>query len=198
MEQIWVEDSEFFSEAEKILENEETRVSEFWRHKYEEQQGRNWNVFFKDNQDRFFDNRNYLLSEFEITKDDSLLELGCGVGNSLLPILEKISCRAIGIDISKRALELFQKKFEDETRLVLFQKDVSEKIEISEITNWEPTKALLIFVLSTIPPKNHFKVIENLDRNLKKGLVYFRDYARMDLAQLRFAESKNSKICFFF
>ncbi|CDJ63746.1 hypothetical protein, conserved [Eimeria necatrix] len=54
---------------------------------------------------------------------------------------------------------------------------------------------LLIFVLSAMHPKHHRDVARRCAQLLKPGgMVLFRDYARLDMAQLRFAEQKKPKV----
>ena len=50
-------------------------------------------------------------------------------------------------------------------------------------------------MLSAIAPQNHPLVIKKIADHLPpKAVVYFRDYGRYDLAQLRFSKSGKSKI----
>lgn len=53
----------------------------------------------------------------------------------------------------------------------------------------------MIFVLSAIPPEKQNVAVQNVAKVLKPdGLVIFRDYGLFDMAQYRFAKSKNSKL----
>ena len=54
---------------------------------------------------------------------------------------------------------------------------------------------ILMFVLSAIKPEFHEKVIQKISEKINKnGILYFRDYARYDMAQLRFAKRKKNKV----
>ena len=52
-----------------------------------------------------------------------------------------------------------------------------------------------MFVLSAIFPEKHENVIRKIHSCLADdGILYFRDYAQYDLAQIRFAMKKKSKL----
>ena len=54
---------------------------------------------------------------------------------------------------------------------------------------------ILMFVLSAIYPEKHEKVIQKIHNALdNNAILYFRDYALYDLAQLRFAKRKTNKV----
>ena len=54
---------------------------------------------------------------------------------------------------------------------------------------------IFLFVMSAIAPENHRKVAEKLLNQFKPGgMLYFRDYGRYDLAQLRLAQRQKQKL----
>ena len=57
---------------------------------------KSWDLFYKHNQDKFFKNRNYLSFAFDVIdkhlkeKELGVLwEVGCGTGNTVVPLREK-------------------------------------------------------------------------------------------------------------
>ena len=55
--------------------------------------------------------------------------------------------------------------------------------------------AVLIFVLSAIFPKHYKAVMTKVYDQLNEGgILYFRDYGKYDMAQMRFAKKKKSKV----
>lgn len=52
-----------------------------------------------------------------------------------------------------------------------------------------------MFVLSAIVPEKHETVIKKIHGAMKPGaILYFRDYALYDMAQLRFAQKNSNKV----
>ena len=168
---------------------------------------RNWDIFYKQNKTNFYKDRHYLAREFtelsqrldEIKQahEDGgaleeiiLLDLGCGVGNAFWPLVETFGMPPLKIqccDFSAKAVnfvkenELFQAEHIDAQPCDL----VNEEIPFPPLT---ASYAQFIFVLSAISPQNHKSVIRKIYDQLAPGAVlYFRDYGRYDLAQLRFA-----------
>lgn len=54
---------------------------------------------------------------------------------------------------------------------------------------------ILMFVLSAIVPEKHELVIQKIAGAMKTGgILYFRDYALYDMAQIRFTQRKKNKV----
>jgi len=124
-----------------------------------------------------------------------ILEVGCGVGNTVFPILltnNDPGCFVYGCDFSETAINLVKENPSyDSSRCHAFVCDVTT-------SKWEvpfPENSLdiviFIFVLSSISPERMQDVINNVSRYLKPGgLLLLRDYGRFDMAQLRFKKGR--------
>ncbi|CAO1636731.1 unnamed protein product [Sympodiomycopsis kandeliae] len=215
-----------------ILSKNRQTANQFMVSKLEREAAKNWDKFYKRHQDRFFHDRHWTDREFDALKtavssdaDDGspdpqemvlgnlqqqpnpvLLEVGCGVGNMLYPLLDKNpNLKVHCCDFSTRAVDIVKQhpKYDSE-RVNAFVYDLcseSDPTLSSLITPplsslppsipQGPTLISSIFVLSAIPPSLHVKVISNLFSLLSPGgTLLFRDYAKGDLAQLRFHQKE--------
>jgi len=267
---------------EMILEANETMKSDItiqdsWRQKYKQDLVRNWDRFYRRNEVNFFKDRNWTCKEFEELGTETpvndigfspsspsdcdskprhrrlIVEIGCGVGNALMPILKTHrDLDAICVDASSRAIEFLCArasssgiKIDTQDGSSPVENDGSSPVEndgsspvendgsspvendgssqvekdgSSPVENdglfraavWDITVGplpasicvpesadflLLLFVLSAIPPEFHSDVISRCAKALKPGgRLLFRDYGRYDMAQLRFAKTKKSKM----
>lgn len=184
------------SEIEKL--NKEVTISIFQQNKLEVEAKKNWDLFYKRNEGRFFKDRHWTKREFEeFTKDIDvannskpiLLEIGCGVGNFIFPLIEENTPYYIyACDFSVRAIELVKKH-------PLYKKDVCYAF-VCDITQDNLNEIIvensvdvvsMIFVLSAIHPNKMINVLQNIYKILKPGgVVVFRDYGLYDEAMLRF------------
>ncbi len=111
----------------------------------------------------------------------TLCELGCGVGNAMIPLCQKyplLTC--MGFDFSPRAIEFIeQNSVYDKERITVAVCDLVLD-PIPEKFN-SPDLATLIFVLSAIAPEYYPMVCKKIYNYLKSGSILFvRDYARFD------------------
>eukprot|EP01125_Pyxidicula_operculata_P004418 TRINITY_DN1677_c0_g1_i7.p2 TRINITY_DN1677_c0_g1~~TRINITY_DN1677_c0_g1_i7.p2 ORF type:complete len:177 (+),score=33.17 TRINITY_DN1677_c0_g1_i7:827-1357(+) len=106
--------------ARKMLENETSSISDEVKEKYEDEAAAQWDAFYTRNKQKFFKNRSYISKEYKDlsgdgsykTKDGSqpvVLEIGCGVGNTLFPLLELNKDKYFHVfDCSQSAIEILK------------------------------------------------------------------------------------------
>ncbi len=91
-------------EEVEALKRDVVTVGDFRKSKLEKEAKKNWDLFYKRNADHFFKDRHWLTREFPELINGSmnsstgvesrplvLLEAGCGVGNTVFPLLEENS-----------------------------------------------------------------------------------------------------------
>ena len=188
----------FEKEAQEIIKNNPDNVESL--EEFMDIQSKNWEKFYKFNKTNFFKDRHYILEEFNELKNDTrekitLLDMGCGVGNSFYPLLYRLPNLYVNaFDFSKRAVNMAKTHpiYEKEKhRIKLYDLDLVK----DDIPDKNNDYGILMFVLSAIKPQEHEKVIEKISKVINKGgVLYFRDYARYDMAQLRFAQRKKNKV----
>lgn len=188
----------FIESADNLISSSTNCVPEYWKQKYEKENSRNWDKFYKQNQSNFFKDRHYLVEEFALNSfsvSDSepfhVVDMGCGVGNALLPLLHHFpNMTAKGFDCSTTAVNLLQRRLEDERfaeRCQVRQGDMTDAGTSYEDLYNTADVVLLLFVQSAIDP-THYERIKELAWNILKpnGILLFRDYGKYDMAQLRF------------
>lgn len=162
-----------------------------------------WNKFYSKNDRNFFKDRNWFEVEFHdlfFSDLDSeplhILELGCGAGNSMFPILEgtkftRPNLFITGVDFSEKAIHLVHTDPRyDTNRCNAFVFDIGHPTNTLPLPQNSVDIVLLVFVMSALTPKAMIHVMEKISNVLKPGgYVFFRDYGRYDLAQLRFKPS---------
>jgi len=127
--------------------------------------------------------REYLVKEKEfltknITKNDMVLEIGCGTGRTV-EILSKISRRVIAIDNDEEAV----KKAKQKTKLL---DNVEIILEDGEKTNFDDKTFDAVFIGMTFPnfDKTRDKILHEIRRTLKdKGVLLFSAYNENSLSE---------------
>ncbi|GFS95631.1 tRNA N(3)-methylcytidine methyltransferase METTL6 [Nephila pilipes] len=189
----------------RILSNEEIEklskdkivLNEFKQNKLEVEAKKNWDLFYKRNKTNFFKDRHWTKREFEelannlIENDPKpfLLEIGCGVGNFIFPLISEGTAFFIhACDFSPRAIDLVKKNdLYNPDICNAFVCDVTKDMLNEKISPNSIDVATMIFVLSAIhPDKMHF-VLKNVFEVIRPGgMLLIRDYGLYDQAMLRF------------
>ncbi|GME75356.1 unnamed protein product [Ambrosiozyma monospora] len=206
-------DSEQVSQFQTQIElQQQNAVSDFDKKQFNANPSKYWNIFYKNNKRNFFKDRKWLQIEFpaifELTKPDSpanstILEIGCGVGNTMFPIMEANQNPGLtvhGCDYSKVAIDLIKEKPEYVNQadhytgkchasvwdLANTEGELPEELEPHSVD-----VAIMVFVFSALNPDQWKQAIVNLAKVMKpNGKVLFRDYGRYDLAQVRFKKNR--------
>ncbi|XP_032726805.1 tRNA N(3)-methylcytidine methyltransferase METTL2A [Lontra canadensis] len=143
------------------------------------------------------------LSHLEIRADEfpgssatyRILEVGCGVGNTVFPILQTNNDPGLFVyccDFSSTAIELVRTNSAyDPYRCFAFVHDLCDEDATYPVPGGSLDVIILIFVLSAVIPDKMQKAIGRLSRLLKPGgMMLLRDYGRYDMAQLRFKKGQ--------
>ncbi|KAJ2383383.1 hypothetical protein GGI05_005335 [Coemansia sp. RSA 2603] len=187
----------FIAQAKEVLAKDTSVVPEFWQSKYKNEASKNWDKFYNRNTTNFFKDRHWTDREFEElrvghTFSESkpvLLEIGCGVGNFVWPIIERNpDIFVYACDFSPRAVGFVQANENyTESRCKAFVCDITKDRLANTIPPHSVDIVSAIFVFSALPPEKQADAVSNIVEILKPGgRILFRDYGIYDLAQLRF------------
>lgn len=141
-ELLWTEDvwnEERSAEAHRKLAEQGRSITGYWKNQYESKAGTYWHKFYKRNADHFYKDRHYLHLVFpellggSATTPLHLLEVGCGVGNAVLPLIEiNPNIHVVAMDFAKSAIEILNKH---PFALSCFDEDIAGPVVHSSTTN---------------------------------------------------------------
>jgi SAM-dependent methyltransferase len=201
-----------------------------------------WDRFYRNHQTNFFKDRHYFAVAFphEFTMDNTatamkdtnkkinnnpdcsseaitkrcLVEIGCGVGNAMLPLLDQdesaslvvderqqIQWTVYGFDLSATAIDMVRS--DPRFRQASVQGRASCDVRDVSIPNALPfyvqniaNATSLLFCLSAIHPSKHLVVLQNIVSTLRPGtgVLIFRDYGRYDVAQIKLGTQRSKLI----
>ncbi|KAL0481284.1 methyltransferase-like protein [Acrasis kona] len=176
------------------------RASDYLRENVINNSDKHWDAFYKKNGDKFFKNRHWITREFPELRDSDpklekrLMEVGC-----VFPLLETShpNLRVIAFDLSPHAVEIIKSHHIYATNQInAFAYDITnpEDLDVPGVSPGSMDFITLIFVLSAIPPSKIESAMRKVIRALKPGgVIFFRDYARGDLAQKQMSERDGYK-----
>lgn len=182
-------------DQERLKQQNSRLVTDFKASLLERDARKYWDLFYKRNETRFFKDRHWTLKEYRDLLDNQsstkrvLLEIGCGVGNFIFPLIEEqLNFYIIACDLSSKAIDIVQKNLlYDESRMRAFQVDITTEDIFNKVDENSVDIATLIFVLSAIHPDKFVSTFKTIYKLLKPGgILLFRDYGLYDMAQLRF------------
>lgn len=165
-----------------VAKNSNVTIGDEQLEKYESDADKFWDTFYDVHQNRFFKDRHWLFTEFpelapdytgpgQVCVDDAddaaavpssssgrrIFELGCGVGNTIFPILKystDSTLRVFGCDFSATAIDIMNGHDEmDADRLTVFVMDATSDEWRVPFEENSMDFIILIFVLSAIHPK---------------------------------------------
>lgn len=151
-----------------------------------------WNLFYQthDNGD-FYKPRNYLALEFSdylsSPEVERVLEVGCGFGCSMYPLLKCHNFQYFATDYSSKSLEILRiNPLYQSSRTTDAIWDVSCEPD-QTILDFMPNIVLAVFSLSAVHPHKHIQSFSNIARVLSssKGILLFRDYGLHDMTMYR-------------
>lgn len=156
----WDEEQE--KEAmKKVQLNSEIKFNKDVIEKYEKEASLYWDEFYNIHINKFFKDRHWLFTEFpelasENEEKQTIFEIGCGVGNTIFPILQYSTNKNLyiyGSDFSSNAINILKGTPEyDEKRCNAFVLDATEENWIVPFQTNSIDIVILIFVLSAINP----------------------------------------------
>ncbi|KAF5745532.1 hypothetical protein HS088_TW07G01123 [Tripterygium wilfordii] len=168
---------------------------------YQKNARKYWDNFYGRHKNKFFKDRHYLVKDWGsyfagdslFQNDKVVLEVGCGAGNTIFPLLASYPNLYVhACDFSPHAIDLVKSHpdFKEDSLNAfvcdVIHDDLSEKIDSSSIDI-----VTLIFTMSAVSPKEMPLILRNIKRVLKPtGYVLLRDYAIGDFAQVKLQDRK--------
>lgn len=197
-EDRWTDDDTFRVESMLEKNKAKCRVNSTLVQRYEKEAAKSWNRFYQRHQTNFFKDRHYLPKDFpnDFNEDipKTLVEIGCGVGNCILPLLEQFPKWTIwGFDLSQVGVHLMM---QDDRFTGAGDRAGAGVWDISNTDEPNPSSGVsdittLLFCLSAISPSKMTTACNNVMKTLKPGgILIFRDYGRYDEAQLKLGSSR--------
>lgn len=171
-----------------------------WARRYAQDAAKHWDSFYARNTLNAYKDRHYLADELAELADRStprtVLELGCGVGNTIFPMLAaNPSLFVFAVDFAPKSIEMVKANPQyDEARARAAVCDITCGRLPAELGEVRADIVTLVFVLGSIVPAKQAAAVRTAASGLRRGgRLFFRDHAVDDLAQVRFEASAEPK-----
>ncbi|MCD4771903.1 MAG: class I SAM-dependent methyltransferase [Bacteroidales bacterium] len=128
---------------------------------------------------------NRAIADIEISKDDKILDLGCGTGRNIL-LMNKYTGNnslLIGLDISEDMERQFEENTLNYPNISFINKRIDQLFELEQKFD----KIFISFVIHGFPHEIRKIIIKNAYNNLKSGGTFnILDFAEFDMAKMPF------------
>ncbi|KAF5833876.1 hypothetical protein DUNSADRAFT_9671 [Dunaliella salina] len=166
---------------------------------YEARAAGYWNLFYQGHKDKFYKDRHYLDREFKALAQGpaTVLEVGCGAGNTLYPLLEvNPELRVYACDFAPAAVQLVKEHPAYATgHASAFVADLTRDDLCASVPAASVDYVTMVFVLSAVSPEHMPSAVANIARTIRaRGQLFFRDYAEGDLTQERRQASGSKRL----
>ncbi|XP_019266066.1 PREDICTED: uncharacterized methyltransferase C3H7.11-like isoform X2 [Nicotiana attenuata] len=162
-------------------------------HHYSRRSQQYWDKFYKLHKNKFFKDRHYLEKDWRSYFDDEIesshgkvvLEVGCGAGNTIFPLIGTFPNLYVhACDFSPQAITLVKShaNFSAE-KMNVFVCDAAKDDLCINIMPSTVDVVTLIFTLSAVSPGKMASILENCKK--PNGHILLRDYAVGDSAQVK-------------
>lgn len=165
-------------------------------HHYSRRSQQYWDKFYKRHKNKFFKDRHYLEKDWRGYFDDEIessngkvvLEVGCGAGNTIFPLIATFPKLYIhACDFSPNAVTLVKSHANySAEKMNVFVCDAAKDDLCVNVMPFTVDAVTLIFTLSAVSPCKMASILENCKQVLKpNGYILLRDYAVGDSAQVK-------------
>ncbi|KAH0691061.1 hypothetical protein KY285_018264 [Solanum tuberosum] len=155
-----------------------------------------WDKFYKLHKNKFFKDRHYLEKDWGRYFDDEIessngkvvLEVGCGAGNTIFPLIAAFPKLYVhACDFSAKAVTLVKSHANySSEKINVFVCDAANDDLCANVVPFTVDVVTLIFTLSAVSPCKMASILENCKQVLKpNGHILLRDYAVGDSAQVK-------------
>jgi methyltransferase-like protein 6 len=127
-----------------------------------------------------------------------VLEAGCGVGNTIFPLIKLNPDKYCYVfDFSPSAIDILKRNPEyNEANVTAFVCDpTNQEVPTSIVADNSVDIAVMVFFLSAVDPDKMNAVLSHIYKTLKPGgVVIIRDYGMYDMTQMRFINKRGRKL----